>query len=178
MNAQWHHTMPYRSTFTDIQFIDYQNGFAVGRDNGIGSCGPSLSAMFRTMDGGETWVRNALSDSREFTSVYFLRPDLGWASSYYGGTYRSTDCGATWTLYPSGIPQTVNDIYFIDQNIGFAVAGEGHIRKSTNGGLSWSFNFDAGSQTLNKVHFVNANLGFSGQLWCIAQDHQWRKYMD
>ena len=158
--AQWRHTNAYASTFTDIQFTDYKNGFAVGRDTGIGSCSPSQSALFRTMDGGKTWVRNALAESNEMTSIFFLTESLGWATGYYGETYKTTDCGATWTMYPSGIPQKVHDVHFINSNTGFCVAEDGHIRKSSNGGASWSFNFDAGNQFLYDVHFLNDNLGF------------------
>ena len=156
----WHDNQAYGDEFDDIQFVDYQNGYAVGRDNGIGSCSPSISALFRTMDGGETWVRSTLDDSYEMTSVYFLNRTTGWASVFFGDVIKTTDCGQTWTLYDGNIGGDALDVFFINEQKGFLVGEQGQVRISTDGGQTWSFNYDSGNQFLYKVEFLDDQLGF------------------
>ncbi|NNC84427.1 MAG: T9SS type A sorting domain-containing protein [Flavobacteriales bacterium] len=156
----WHDNQPYGDELDDIQFVDRNTGYVVGRDNGIGSCSSAISALFRTMDGGETWTRNALDDSYEMTSVFFLDRTTGWASVYFGDVIKTTDCGQTWTLYDGNIGGDALDVFFIDAQKGFLVGENGQVRISTDGGQSWSYNHDSGDQFLYKVEFYDDQLGF------------------
>lgn len=159
--GQWSVNEAYGDELEDIQFVDRLNGYAVGRDNGIGSCGPAISAIFRTADGGETWVRNATDDSYEMTSVHFIDRQKGWASGYFGDTYKTMDCGQTWTRNPTNTGVELQDIYFVNEQIGFTVGENGRVLKSTNGGQSWFFTYFDTQPDFNGIEFYDDQFGLA-----------------
>lgn len=77
-------------------------------------------------------------------SVYFVTPDIGWASGAAGTIIKTTDGGSTWTPQLGGDPQNdarrISDLKFIDQKNGFAVQNTGigdYVLLHTTDGQNW-----------------------------------------
>ena len=71
-----------------LQFIDNQNGFI----------GTHESDLFKTVDGGENWIRY-IQDIQIF-SLYFVNQDTGWIAG--GKIEKTTDSGITFNVQKSG----------------------------------------------------------------------------
>jgi len=113
-----------------------QVGYAVGTDTTGGG------AIFKTTDGGNTWVPQTSGQMNGVYDVYFLDDSRGFAVS--GGTLlKTTDGGTTWT--PSSPPgmQRLNTVQFPENGqVGYMVAtpqgGRGRLLKTTDGGDNWT----------------------------------------
>jgi photosystem II stability/assembly factor-like uncharacterized protein len=89
-------TEPYRGKQDDVFFVDPRTGWYV---NGLGR-------IYRTNDGGETWVRQLEKTGTYFRCVGFLDAQRGFAGNigteYFPGVtdttplYATRDGGATW----------------------------------------------------------------------------------
>lgn len=144
----------------------------------IGYCGSLDSTLFKTTDGGQTWIDITASIPKRPKGICGLSiPDV---STVYGvGKYsgpafliKSSDGGVTWSYidmsaYASGLV----DVYFLNKNEGF-VAGisnteGGVIWHTTDGGLTWTNKFKtlvSGDyiwkiQTPDNIHFYASVAG-------------------
>ena len=119
------------SWITDLFFLDYYLGWALGRYK-----------IFKTYDGGNEWEETAtLYFGNGLNDLFFLNADTGWIASpieySHSGYFHTIDGGYTWDtilLESNGISQAVR---FYDENLGFIFA-EYNAYKTTNGGNSWT----------------------------------------
>ena len=79
---------PAAPLLTSIDFLDDQNGLAVGHD----------SVILATRDRGETWsqVFSAPAEQRPLLDVIYLTKDQAIAIGAYGAYYESADGGKSW----------------------------------------------------------------------------------
>jgi photosystem II stability/assembly factor-like uncharacterized protein len=150
------------SNLADIQMIDGQKGFAVGKrtilvtDDGatwtlrytgaaVFSAVDAVDAthawavgdrsLYRTSDGGKTW-RGAGNpdDGTVLRQVHFVDEHFGWGVGR-GKLYRSGDGGSTWgELTP---PCGAEAVCFTGQDDGWVAVGN-RVYRSTSGGDSWT----------------------------------------
>jgi photosystem II stability/assembly factor-like uncharacterized protein len=131
---------PTNADLNQIQFLDNNTGFIVGR--GI---------VLKTTSGGDSWTVIKESTTIEFTAVQFINAQLGFvggSDQYYAYIYKTTDGGLTWVQqdrwWSSNEPMRINGIQTSD---GVRVACELSIRSNstingqffstTNGGTTW-----------------------------------------
>jgi photosystem II stability/assembly factor-like uncharacterized protein len=141
----------------DVQFIDDQNGWAVGSAARFyGNGWEFYGAILRTSDGGLSWQDSAapLYDDREreFFAVDFMDGQSGWAlaASYFPSPNthlaRTSDGGINWEWIDTGVEGMLaigfalvqGDVDFSDPQHGWAVGGLGEIVSTTNGGTTWT----------------------------------------
>ena len=81
--------VPVRATLTAVEFVDENNGWAVGHD----------AVILRTKDGGKTWQLQNFAPELEkpFLDVLFVDANRGMVIGAYGLFQVTTDGGATWT---------------------------------------------------------------------------------
>ena len=128
-----------------VYFTDANTGYAAGGgDKRFGPvlAGPFLDSIFKTTDGGNTWVGRKAVNFRDSTvvalhAIRFRNSRVGYAAG--AGNYRvgnrsvssgivlkTTDAGATWsyhitdTLNGTG-PGILNGISFANDSLGYAV---------------------------------------------------------
>lgn len=113
-------TLAYESSLWGVSFPDAQNGFAVG----------AYHSIFRTADGGDTWVRlndplprrepepydHAHRDAGDPTNgaymgVSFVDADHGVVVSNDGFVLATSDGGNTWQTRPTPHPSTIDVVY-------------------------------------------------------------------
>jgi photosystem II stability/assembly factor-like uncharacterized protein len=116
-----------------LRFFDSSHGL-------LGLMGPR-PALYRTADGGQTWVRQLMSASAFLLSLSFVDPDHGWLLLHPGELFGTADGGETWTNL--GVPVTGGDeayhVQFSDREVGWlsTAAMKPVAYKSVDGGITW-----------------------------------------
>jgi photosystem II stability/assembly factor-like uncharacterized protein len=124
--------VPTRATLTALDFIDEQNGWAVGHD----------AAILRTSDGGQTWKLQYFHPAleRPFLDVMFFDAQHGLAIGAYGLMMETTDGGENWNEFMSDIRADewhFNGITRLN-NGSLLITGEtGGLALSTDAGKTW-----------------------------------------
>jgi len=140
-----------------ITFFGESTGYALG-----------YHGVYRTDDGGESWMNNWLPavPYRGAWDMSFPDDRTGYllGSQYTDPDpsilYRTTDGGASWSRVEGSkatILRTVLAISFVDQMIGWA--GGGVILKTTDGGETWVTQVAAA--TIREFHFLSKDYGFA-----------------
>jgi photosystem II stability/assembly factor-like uncharacterized protein len=126
--ATWKHV--YTGTISDIHFPTTQIGYAAGQQ----------ATIIKSVDGGETWVRqsDSIPDINPLTGFLALQClnvsvcyAAGFETSFNWRLYRTTN-GSTWTEIlksTSGGMQTV-DLHFPDSTGGYLISYNGKVYKS------------------------------------------------
>ena len=140
----------------DVKFINHDLGYVTGSHPG------SAEIMFRTSDGGATWLPvNAAGEQ----SLDFVDANHGWVMGPNGTGSRTTDGGATWQqmLLPNqGFTPTYLKLDFANQNDGWAVGWDGYGAHTTNGGATWQPQNIASSQdVIIGLHVLNGIEAFA-----------------
>jgi len=132
----------HRWPLNDIEFITPNKGWlAVGyyQPPNLDIDPASRGALFKTMDGGETW---AIVDSgkTKYTSIFFLNEFTGWITTNNVDSgrviLRTDDGGETWIKFGSTFDW--RKMYFSDSLNGWGISST-YIGKTTDGGATWSF---------------------------------------
>lgn len=147
--------------FDDVFFLNDDLGWAA---NG------NQAAVFKTIDGGLTWVEqlnnSMLNNNYYFRNIEFLDENIGFLGTLNGTFFKTIDGGANWTeVIISPNPPAI---------CGLEVAGEStiygcgayfepaHIIKSTDKGITWTFiDMSAYANALVEVTFLDEQNGFA-----------------
>ncbi|GAA5042594.1 hypothetical protein GCM10011506_45250 [Marivirga lumbricoides] len=152
--------------FWDVQFIDENKGWVVGR-------GSDFPVILYTEDGGTTWTQqehNSFSGSG-FTTVFFLNENIGWIGGYEYEIFKTTDGGNTWVKQTTTEPDQgfafFTSMQFQDENIGYATttifqsSTVRKIIKTTDGGETWEPTADQTTMSyVGGLHFFDAEHGY------------------
>jgi photosystem II stability/assembly factor-like uncharacterized protein len=154
----------------DIWFVDETTGWSARGRGGI----------FKTADGGNTWVQKLTNTTTHFRCIAFASPLRGWAGNLGPGSYDSSvtdtnvmyetfDGGETWTNRPgfgeAGM-RGLCSIYVLGSNNVYGVGrvrGPAYFIKSTDGGTNWTLtNLTAAGVmgAMMDVYFKDPNVGF------------------
>jgi photosystem II stability/assembly factor-like uncharacterized protein len=149
--------------FDDIFFLDENLGWAA---NG------AYAAIYKTTDGGQTWVSQLTEGSellpgdRYFRSVEFLNENVGFVGTLSNDFLRTTDGGNTWTIL-NDFDGSEHSICSIDAVGTSTVYGCGayyspaYMIKSTDSGQTWQYtDMSAYAHALVEVMFVDENTGY------------------
>ena len=123
---------PYGFWPADMYVLD-ENNIWVADNNGL------VGGLFRTTDGGQSWIRQYYNFQQNPDKVYMVNKNLGFMGrgSFPFGSYvgRTTDGGFNWVI--TNEDSTFTDMHFIDSLTGWRAVG--NILKTSNGGLTWVY---------------------------------------
>ncbi|WP_058302172.1 WD40/YVTN/BNR-like repeat-containing protein [Gorillibacterium timonense] len=148
-----------------LVFRTPEEGYVTARGTGV-------PLIFRTMDGGRTWSRYALTESDvlgEITPPQFFGKDRKngiLALCQYGQTifYHTSDGGKTWSAVPSDIVLSSSNperLLFVDEDNGF-VLGEGNaIRRTKDGGRTWLDSYVSIIGDAPTLSFISPEMGWA-----------------
>lgn len=141
--------------YRSMQFVDDNTGYISGY--------PGI--VFKTTDGGHTWIDKSLQGEHYLWDMFFLNEDYGWLIDFTNKQIiRTNNGGDDWTitmLDNQGLYQP-KSVCFTDENTGFVITEDGILFKTENGGDSWApiFLFNL---TANDIQFTTPTEG-----WCIT----------
>ncbi len=127
LRAIWDSTNIGIQSIIGSSFVNTTTGFI---------CGPTGS-IFKTLDGGSTWVKNITGLTYDIYSIDFFDVNTGFACGELGTVLLTLDSGDTWTTVNTGLDVDLKSIYFRTALIGYAVGADGTILYSTDGGNTW-----------------------------------------
>ena len=138
-------------------YTGWVNTVAFGDEN-IGLVNGGKGNLFRTTDGGATWV--TLDDTltnpmyKAGKTIYALRfvdANTVYAAGKKGYIMKSTDAGATWTLLANEEDNTIYDICQVSSKQVLLAASSGELYVSNASADSFSLAKDYGSMSLRSI---------------------------
>lgn len=154
----WQNPKPTGNRVNTVFFLNASTGWR-GGENG---------EIFKTSDGGTTWVRQPSGVSASIYGIRFLNATTGWATGAFGALLRTTDGGSTWTVGKLGdsnssygpdvavITPLDAKTVFVGRTLASGGGSYGYFYASKDGGITW--------QTLSTVpHMITS----SGKFWSL-----------
>jgi len=163
MGASWTQApSPTRQMLTAVDFVDAQNGWAVGHD----------SLILHTGDAGETWEIQyrdpALEESRDeqaggllerpLMDVWFRDANTGFAVGAYGLFLRTDDGGQNW----EELPDLIDNEFGFHYNAMTAVKGTGLFLVGEMGTMYRSTDFGDTWETIQDLPYDGSLFGTAG----------------
>lgn len=147
-----------RLLFYAMYFFSKDEGFVGGLN--MGSNGKREYPLFKTTDGGESWIKMKDTPHTFLKNLVFLNDSAGFAN---GGNsiYKTENKGETWQSIYEGSAgrEGFRGLYFINKNIGFSVNANGIILRTKKAGNSWEEQTIT-SNRLRSVLFINEAKGY------------------
>jgi len=141
-----------------IHFFDANIGYAVGE----------AGVIFKTTDGGGTWIEQSSGTIRELSSVSAVTPDTAWAVGVEGLALRTTNGGVTWDSLYLGTLHHFSEIQFVGALTGWISGGDNThatMLHTTDGGDTWVMQNTSTKKYLYGFFFLDANNG-----WAVGYD--------
>jgi photosystem II stability/assembly factor-like uncharacterized protein len=126
--------------------------------SGYGYSTPFLSAIYKTYDGGNTWLPKVTSN-HFIDDIFFINNLLGWAAGQ-SIILKTTDSGETWQDFSGGITGYIRSIFFINEDFGWVVGDYNTNFKTTDGGNTWSAMSSGNNFEPKKVFFTDGQHGW------------------
>ncbi|GAB1350864.1 hypothetical protein MASR1M107_30790 [Ignavibacteriales bacterium] len=118
LNAQWfwQNPVPNGDNLHDVYFIDSLQGWTVG----------SMGTVFRTTDGGESWVQQQSGKGLSLSSAFFTDPRHGWIAGNKGTLLYTSNSGRNWDSVSTGTGVKLTSVWFTDSQTGYVVVVIAH----------------------------------------------------
>lgn len=147
--------------FDDVFFLNDNLGWAA---NGY------YAAVFKTTDGGTTWIEQvneaSIGGDYYFRNIEFLDENIGFLGTLNGSFFKTIDGGDNWTLV-NNITPNPSAICGLDAVGTSTIYGCGayftpaHIIKSVDSGATWQYiNMSDYANALVEIFFLTENIGF------------------
>ena len=118
---------PTLKHLTDASFVSQDEGWVVGEDG----------LIMHTSDGGENWETQHSNTYFDFSAVFFVGEDEGYAIGSHH-IYYTDDGGENWETQDHPASQgAFLDVFFINQDTGWVSGRVNTLFKTTDGGENW-----------------------------------------
>lgn len=138
-----------------VKFISDKIGYIIGGKYN------SDSNLYKTTDGGISWIKKRSFSASGLSGFDFLNENFGIICGGQGtmtyGLYKTTDGGNTWIDLNN--QYRFRSIKIFSEQIIYA-ASYSHLYKSSDGGLSWNLLFTYDNQEIADYFFIDENNGF------------------
>jgi photosystem II stability/assembly factor-like uncharacterized protein len=148
---EWINPLPQANILIDMQILDNNTAFAVGRGGTI----------MKTEDHGTSWQHILTPHTQNFTSLFFLNDQKGYICGANGLILKTIDGGLSWAEQNSGTTETLMAIAF-QQDEGIATGYNGTILYTENDGEIWQ---NKSMDMYNNL--IDLDFSPSGTLYCL-----------
>ncbi len=135
-----------------VFFADENIGWILG-DDGV---------IFKTTNGGFSWVFMPYNGNVDWYSTSFINTSTGWIVGRYGTISKTTNGGTSWIDQISNTTQSLYSVDFVDSLYGWVTGYNGTIRHTTDAGINWLVQQGGTSTWLQTIEFVNRDTGWIG----------------
>jgi len=143
-----------------IDFIDNSIGWAIGRSS------VSLNYIWKSFNGGQTWIQQFFSTTFGFSSLYVI--DVNNVFAVGSNKIYKTTNGGTWVNVSPNLPdREYTSVWFQDSQTGVVVGkfisatgDKASILKTTNGGTSWNEIILDEFNSIYDLQFLDASNGY------------------
>jgi photosystem II stability/assembly factor-like uncharacterized protein len=149
------------SRYDDVFFLNENLGWAA---DGGGA------KVFKTTDGGDSWVQQFQDGLNYFRNIEFLNENIGFLGTLNGSFFKTANGGQTWQpISVNNLPEiTICGLDCVGTTTVYGCGAyfqPAYVIKSSNSGATWQFiDMSAYATALVEVLFVTENIGFvSGQ---------------
>jgi photosystem II stability/assembly factor-like uncharacterized protein len=133
-----------------VYFINSDTGWVTG----------NTGYIFRTTDGGSTWLYSLSGTSANLSEIFFTDALQGFVIGNNGTILKTTDGGISWALKNSTTIENLNSIWFSDQRTGTVCGNNGTILRTLDGGETWVSQISGTTLSLKGVCFKDDSTGF------------------
>jgi photosystem II stability/assembly factor-like uncharacterized protein len=133
-----------------VYFINSDTGWVTG----------NTGYIFRTTDGGSTWLYSLSGTSANLSEIFFTDALEGFVIGNNGTILKTTDGGIGWALKNSTTTENLNSIWFSDQKKGTICGNNGIILRTLNAGETWVSQISGTAISLKGVCFKDDSTGF------------------
>ncbi|HEU4716816.1 MAG TPA: YCF48-related protein [Bacteroidia bacterium] len=150
LSAQWTPVSTAMSgKLETVVFTSPSDGFAAG----------SFQYMYKTVDGGSTWLSAGSYDAKD---IYFFDANHGYAAGVAGtGTMKSTtNGGSSWTTLTPPNSSSIWGTFATSASTCYFIATDKKVHKSTNSGGSFTSVTLSITFSPTDIWFTDANTGF------------------
>jgi photosystem II stability/assembly factor-like uncharacterized protein len=153
--AQWNleYQQELQIDFSAVDFPTSMVGYMVGTGG----------AIYKTTDGGDTWVEQTSPTTLTFYDVFFKSATEGWAVGDNGLIAVTTD-GTNWALHDSSgvmTTQDINTVFFVGSS-GWLGTDASGLYLTTNNGVDWTVpTTNAATDDVNEISFSDALNGYA-----------------
>lgn len=145
----WTLSKEFDERVTEIQFLNENTGYVLG-----------MFSVYKTLDGGSTWVKKGIGTNSLMYSFYFTDQSTGFAIGEASCVYKTVDSGDTWSVY--NLPGSLKmSIRFINDSTGIIVAHDGTIFKTDDAGNHWFQQESTTSNFLTSVVLLENGLAYA-----------------
>jgi len=154
----------YINTF---QFLNELTGYAGGGYTGPPPDFDKGKFILKTTNGGVNWttvsylIITAMPSDMDYTDLYFINSNTGWACSNDGQIIKTTNGGTNFTYHTMTPYFKKKAICFVNSQTGWTAGESGKIAYTSNGGLNWNMQPDLMTQTINSLYFLNEQIGYA-----------------
>lgn len=157
-------TLPTGAHLMDVAFLDANTGWVVGH-----TLDTQDAIIFRTDNGGTTWVRQAISGASPdgLNGIFIKSQTELWAVGDQEVILHTTNGGNTWTWVDSGLryAYNLNAVTFASDNEGWIMGQLGTTLHTTDGGLTWDVAYTGSANDMLEVGFAD-----DGTLWAVGEE--------
>lgn len=144
--------------FLSIRFADKKRGIVIG--SVLNSQERVIdSLVYRTEDGGETWVRVFVPSKKELYHLDFVGSSLCWIVGDEGLVLVSYNGGTSFQPQKSGTTLDLYNVDFRDEKEGYIVGSRGTILRTETGGATWEAVKTIFPMTFMRVDFADDKNG-------------------
>ena len=142
---------------TSVTFIDTLKGWICG----YGGTGGQPAELYKTIDGGHSWINQLTDNYTRYNDIHFVDQDTGMIVDANNKMYVTSNGGISWdSIYAPGA-YDLRKLSFWDNNGCYAVGYNGRIVKSTNGGHLWENVGQTIGSDLKSIGFFNSYTGLA-----------------
>jgi len=150
---KWHvvREADWETNFTDLYFIDEQNGWVVGW----------YGFILNTNDSGKSWKVQYSDEKINLNGIFFVDRQNGWCVGDNGVILYTNNGGNVWKQQYPNTAYCLQDVYFINVNEGWVCGNSGLILYTDDGGKSWVRQDSDTDNTLLQLQFVSETEGWA-----------------
>lgn len=140
--------------FIQIKFLNLNIGFARG-----------TRIVYKTIDGGNTWIKSFESSRPFIKDINFLDENNGFLIGDDSLIHKTTDGGTSWQKLTIPYGNYVQ-VKFYSKNVGYISNEDGNLYKTIDGGISWEYLTT--HYKLNSIDIISKNIftaGHSGKIF-------------